>query len=336
MRKEKGDIRMEAALKRIWARELEEDLTRINRALEDYLRVEGDLVAETGRFLLEAGGKRIRPSFVVLSSKLFSYDFDKVRPLAMAVELMHMASLVHDDVVDASLTRRGRPSVSARWGNEVAISTGSFLFAKVMDLVLDLEDPALFALFAKMCVQMTLGEIQQIRVAYNVEQSFRQYYYRISRKTGLLVAMSCQTGAMVSGATARETMLLRRFGHSLGIAFQIVDDILDLTADPRKLGKPCGGDIRQGIMTLPMIYAMESLPASQRDRFAEIFCLRDKDEALVAEALWLVKISDGIQRAQELANRYTERAQNCLSCFPKTRHRKNLQDLAEFVGKRKF
>ncbi|MCL1791557.1 MAG: polyprenyl synthetase family protein [Peptococcaceae bacterium] len=327
---------MEAALKRIWVRELEEDLARINHALEDYLHVDDDLIAETGRVLLEAGGKRIRPSFVVLAGKLFSYDFDKVLPLAMAIELMHMASLVHDDVVDASLTRRGRPSVSARWGNEVAINTGSYLFAKTMDLVLDLEDPVLFALFAKMCVQMTLGEIQQIRAAFNVEQSFKQYYYRISRKTGLLVAMSCQTGAMVSGASAKETMLLKRFGHSLGIAFQIVDDILDFTADPRKLGKPCGGDIRQGIMTLPMIYAMEMLPAPQKERFAEVFSMREKDEALVAEALWLVKISGGIERAQMLADRYTERAQTCLRCFPNTRNRRNLQDLAEFVGKRKF
>ncbi|MCL1917157.1 MAG: polyprenyl synthetase family protein [Peptococcaceae bacterium] len=327
---------MDAALKKIWLRDLAEDLDMVNCSLQEYLRDDDDVMAETGRFLLEAGGKRIRPSFVVLSGKLFTYSFAKVLPLAMAIELMHMASLVHDDVVDRSLTRRGRPSIPARWGDTVAINMGSYLFAKVMDLILDMGDPALWTIFSKMCVQMTLGEIQQIRAAYDVNQSFKNYYYRISRKTALLVGVSCQTGAMVSGASEGETLRMRRFGHSLGIAFQIVDDILDLTADPRKLGKPCGGDLRQGIMTLPMIYALETLPEMQRRRFAEIFCMREKDEALVAEAIWLVKSSGGIERAQKLVDRYTARAQQCLSVFPNTRHRKNLQELAQFVGKRNY
>lgn len=327
---------MEAALNKIWARELEEDLHRIDGALKEYLQDEDELIAETSRFLLEAGGKRIRPSFVVLSGKLFSYKYEKVLPLAMAIELMHMASLVHDDVVDASMTRRGRPSIPARWGNTVAINTGSYLFAQAMDLVLNMEDSALYALFARMCVQMSLGEIQQIRAAYDVNQTFKQYYYRISRKTALLVGLSCQTGAMISGASVRETMLLKNFGHDLGIAFQIVDDILDLKADPKKLGKPCGGDIRQGIMTLPMIYALEMLSQPRRERFIEIFSQREKDDALIAEAIWLVKISGGIERAEQLVDRYTKRAQKYLSNFPDTRHRKNLLELANFVGKRRF
>jgi heptaprenyl diphosphate synthase len=327
---------MAAVLEKIWLRDLEEDLDKVNRALHEYLRDDDDWIAETGRFLREAGGKRIRPSFVVLSGKLFSYSFGRVLPLAMAIELMHMASLVHDDVVDRSLTRRGRPSIPARWGDTVAINTGSYLFAKVMDLIFDMEDPLLFEIFAKMCVQMTLGEIQQIRTAYDVNQSFKNYYYRISCKTALLVGVSCQAGAMVSGASEKESLRMRRFGHSLGMAFQIVDDILDLTADPRKLGKPCGGDLRQGIMTLPMIYALETLAEPQKQRFAEIFCRQDKDEALVAEAIGLVKGSGGIERARALVDRYTGRAQECLSVFPDNRHRKNLQTLAQFVGERSF
>jgi heptaprenyl diphosphate synthase len=300
------------------------------------LRDEDDLLTETGRFLLEAGGKRIRPSFVVLSGKLFSYNIDKILPLAMAIELMHMASLVHDDVVDKSLTRRGIPSIPAQWGESVAIHAGSYFFAKVMDLVLDLENPAILKLFSKMSVQMTVGEIQQIQAAYDVNQTFKNYYYRISRKTALLLGVSCQAGAMISGASTQDTLTMHRFGHSLGIAFQIVDDILDLTADPRKLGKPCGGDLRQGILTLPMIYALEMLPEPQRQRFSAIFCEREKDDALVAEAIGLVKISGGIERAQELVDKYTARAQDCLRIFPDNRHRRDLQDLARFVGKRKY
>jgi len=313
-------------------KEVTVDLSRVEKELEKFLKVDDPILSQTCIYLLKAGGKRIRPGFTLLSGKFFDYSFERLLPVAMALEIIHMATLVHDDVVDASLTRRGRPTLSAAWGNSVSMATGDFLFAKALEIIVKIDDITVSRELAKVCIQMGQGEIQQIRSSYDVNQNYKQYLYRIKRKTALLIGLCCKLGAMVSRADKRQVWILSTYGHCLGIAFQIVDDILDITADPKILGKPVGGDIRQGIMTLPMIYALNY--SSENQRIRELLVKRDKTDEEVEEAVELIKRSGGIEESRKIVNLYIEKGIKNLKELPDIPSRKALIDLARFVAER--
>ena len=310
------------------------DLGKVEKELEKFLRVDDPILAQTCIYLLKAGGKRIRPGFTLLSGKFFDYNFEKLLPVAMALEIIHMATLVHDDVVDASLTRRGRPTLSAAWGNSVSMATGDFLFAKALEMIVKIDNIEVSKELAKVCIQMGRGEIQQIKSSYDVDQDFKQYLYRIKRKTALLIGLCCKLGAMVSRADKRQIWILSTYGHCLGIAFQIVDDILDITADSKILGKPIGGDIRQGIMTLPMIYALKYSPDQSRIR--ELLHKKNKTEGEVEEAIYLIKKSGGIEKSRKIVDLYIEKGIKNLKELPDIPSRKALIELARFVAERSY
>ena len=311
------------------------DLKRIENELIKFVKnSEYPLITDSATHLLAAGGKRLRPAFALLSGKIYGYQIEKLMPIAMALELIHMASLVHDDVVDASATRRGKPTVRANWGNTISMATGDYLLAKSLGLIAMINNPQVSRILAETSVQMSQGEIQQIRASFDVNQSIKQYYYRIKRKTALLISASCKLGALVSGAPKREIWALGAYGHSLGIAFQIVDDILDLTADQQVLGKPIGGDLRQGIMTLPMIIALKT--SEQKSRLRALLAKVDKTEDEILEAIELIKQTKGIEESRRLVDRYIKKAKNYLLELPASPTRNALADLAEFVGERKY
>ncbi|ADY56010.1 Trans-hexaprenyltranstransferase [Syntrophobotulus glycolicus DSM 8271] len=314
--------------------EIKADLTKVEKELDKLLAVDDPILSKTCVYLLQAGGKRMRPGFTLLSGRFFNYDFKKILPVAMAIELIHMATLVHDDVVDASLTRRGRPTLAAGWGNTVSVATGDFLFAKALEMIGKIDDPGVAKILADVSVEMCQGEIQQIWSAFDVKQNFKQYYYRIRRKTALLIGLSCRLGAMVSDGSLRHMWLLETYGHCLGIAFQIIDDILDIIADPDEMGKPVGGDIRQGIMTLPMIYALQS--SGHRERLGQLLALKNKKEAQVQEVIHMIKNSDGIERSRTVVDKYINKALKHLEELPKIPAKKALRELAVFVGERSY
>jgi len=315
-------------------REITSDLKKVEKELDKFLKVDDPVLSKTCLYLLQAGGKRMRPGFTLLSGKFFDYRFDKILPVAMALELIHMATLVHDDVVDASLTRRGRPTLAAGWGNTVSIATGDYLFAKALELIVKIDDTEISRTLAEVCVEMCQGEIQQIKCSYDINQNYKQYYYRIQRKTALLIGLCCKLGAMVSKANPRQIWILKNYGHCLGIAFQIVDDILDITADPKALGKPVGGDIRQGIITLPMIFALQESP--QADKLRILLSNETKTEAEVEEAVSLIKQSGGIEKSREIVNLYIDKAVKNLYELPDIPSREALIELAAFVGERSY
>lgn len=315
-------------------KDISADLRKVEIELEKYLTVDDPVLSQTCVYLLEAGGKRMRPGFTLLAGKFFNYRFEKLLPVAMAIELIHMATLVHDDVVDASLTRRGRPTVAAKWGNTVSIATGDYLFAKALELIMKIDNPKVSKMLADVSVEMCQGEIQQIRYSFDVEQNFKQYYYRIRRKTALLIGLSCKLGAMVSDANPRQVWIMGTYGHCLGIAFQIVDDILDIVAKPKELGKPVGGDIRQGIITLPMIYALKESPCHVR--LKELLASENKTEEEVQEAIDLIKASGGIEQSREIVNLYIQKAIKHLYELSDVPSREALIELANFVGERSY
>ena len=314
--------------------EIANDLKKVEKELVQVLKVSDPVLAQTCVYLLQAGGKRMRPGFVLLSGKFFDYRFEKLLPVAMAIELIHMATLVHDDVVDASLIRRGRPTLAASWGNTVSIATGDYLFAKALELIAKIDEPKVSRVLADVSIQMCQGEIQQIRSSHDVTQSHKDYYYRIRRKTALLLGLSCKLGAMTSNANTRQVWLMSTYGQCLGIAFQIVDDILDIIANPKVLGKPVGGDIRQGIITLPMIYALKDSQYS--DRLRTLLSKKEKSDNDIEEAARLIKDSGGIDKSREVVALYIEKAIRHLHELPDIASRGALIELAEFVGERSY
>lgn len=315
-------------------REISNDLNEVEKRLHEYVQSDLPLLSETSSHLLAAGGKRMRPAFVLLTAKLFNSHLNKTISLAMALELIHMATLVHDDVVDASMTRRGRPTVKANWGNKISIHTGDHLLAKSLLLIAEINNPEISRILAEVSIQMSEGEIQQIKSTFDVAQTPKDYYYRINRKTAMLISASCRLSAIACGAEPRQCWALGAYGHALGMAFQIVDDVLDITAKQSELGKPIGGDVRQGIMTIPMIFALKSSP--QRDRLAVILSLKEKSEQEVAEAIKLILDSGAIKESLDLAQKYVGKAKGYLKFLPNNKANKALDQLADFITIRKF
>lgn len=314
--------------------EISNDLKKVEKELDRILKVNDPVLSQTCVYLLQAGGKRMRPGFTLLSGKFFDYKFEKLLPVAMAIELIHMATLVHDDVVDSSLTRRGRPTLAASWGNTVSIATGDYLFAKALELIAKIDDPKVSRILADVSIEMCQGEIQQIKCSYDINQTPKEYYYRIRRKTALLLGLSCKLGAIMSNANNRQVWLMSTYGQCLGIAFQIVDDILDITANPKVLGKPVGGDVRQGIITLPMIYALQG--SNNSGRLKTLLAKKVKSEDETLEAVELIKESDGIDKSREVVTLYIDKAIKHLHELPDIGSRGALIELAEFVGERGY
>ncbi|WP_227395272.1 heptaprenyl diphosphate synthase component II [Jeotgalibacillus aurantiacus] len=311
---------------------LKSDIEVIEEELNQAIDSDTSLLKDASLHLLEAGGKRIRPVFVLLSAKIGNYDIHKVKNVAVALELIHMASLVHDDVIDNSDMRRGRKTIQAEWDNQVAMYTGDYMFARALNYMTALRDPEAHKILSNAIVELCLGEIAQIEDKYRFDQNLRDYFRRIKRKTALLIAVSCQLGA-VAGETDKESQKrLFWFGYYVGMAYQITDDILDFTSTEEELGKPAGGDLLQGNITLPVFFAMED------DRLRRKI-LRVHEETSpneMKELIDLIKTSDAITQSAEVSQRYLKKALKQLDGLPASRAKKSLRDIALFIGKRKY
>lgn len=310
------------------------DLKLVDRELQKIVQTHDPLLTETSAHLLNAGGKRLRPAFALVAGRTYEYNHDRLIPLAMALELIHMASLVHDDVIDESYTRRGIPTVKANWGDQVSIYTGTYLLAQSLVLIARCDHPVISRVLADISVKMCEGEIQQIVTSFDPAQTVKDYFFRIKRKTALLISASCKLGAVACGAPDYHIRALARYGYFLGMAFQITDDILDFTASQRVLGKPVGSDLRQGIVTLPVIYALAG--SAERSRLVEIIGNKEKKEGEVLEAINIIKKCGAIEKSFGVSNRYLEKAKKELLHLPSGGATKSLAVIADKIGKRKF
>ena len=315
--------------------DIRNDLQVLEKELHRVIEHEDPFLNQTSSHLLDAGGKRLRPAFAFLSAKFYNYSMESVLPLAVALELIHMASLVHDDVVDSAMTRRGVPTVKANWGNRVSMHVGDLIFAKSLIMIAKYQKTPLVAkVLSKISVKMCEGEMQQISSVYQSKQSIKDYLYRVERKTALLIAASCQLGAVACGAPKEIYLPLRRYGHKIGIAFQITDDVLDMCADQEKLGKPVGGDLRQGIITLPVVYALKKSP--HRKRLVELVEKVNKTEDEVLEAINLINKCGGLDYANAVVERYIAKAKAELDRLPDIPAKQTLSIIADFIKYRKF
>lgn len=305
-------------------------MNKIERELDRAIDTAEPVLQKTASHLLKAGGKRIRPVFVLLGGKFGAYDIERLKYVAVPLELIHMASLVHDDVIDDAELRRGKPTVKAKWDNKIAMYTGDYIFARALMIAAELTDPRIHRILSRAIVEMSIGEIEQIRDFNNWDQGLRHYLRRIRRKTALLIAVSCQLGAIATGAPDSAVRSLYLYGYNVGMAFQITDDILDFTGDEKTLGKPAGSDLRQGNITLPALYMhKQSTHADEFHRLAE-------DPAQIERVIEFVRNGEGLAFTQRLAERYLDRALAALDGLPAGRDRDALGKIARFIGERKF
>lgn len=260
------------------------------------IEADPDVVSAPMADLFAAGGKRIRPALVLLAAKTGRYDLRRLTPAAMAVELTHAATLVHDDVIDRSAVRRGRPTVAASLGDEPAIVVGDFYFAKAYEQAAATESAEVVTILAKAVMQICAGEVRQQSIRYHYGTGVDEYMPRIEAKTATLLAACCDIGAALSGLDGRERSGLRDYGRLLGLAFQIADDVLDYVGSEAEIGKPIGHDIAEGFATLPLMLAMDEPNHARRLRAL----LRDGHELSADEARQVVDVvrtSDGPQQA---------------------------------------
>jgi len=271
-------------------------------------------VTETSLHLIDAGGKRFRPLFTLLGAQMGPRpESDEVITAAAVVELIHLATLYHDDVMDDATMRRGAPSANSRWDNSVAILTGDFLFAHASRLVADLG-PEAVRIIAETFAELVTGQMRETRGPRPDDDPVQHYLTVIAEKTGSLIATSGRYGGMFSGCTPEQVESLRRFGAAIGTAFQISDDIIDITSPSTDSGKTPGTDLREGVLTLPMLYALQDRAVT--DRLRVLLAAPITDDAEVAEALDLLRRSPGVTRAQEVLAEHADAARSELVKLP--------------------
>ncbi len=308
-------------------------LLQVENKLHKSVAVKDERLTASAIQLVEAGGKRIRPLFALICGRLGNANPHDVESIACALELVHMATLVHDDVIDDAVLRRGKPTVRSEYGNLAAMYTGDFLFARAIGILSGIHNPYIHNEISKAMVRMCEGEIEQIRDFYNWNQTFRTYLRRIERKTALLISVSCSLGAMAGNADFPVVHALRRFGYFTGMAFQIIDDVLDFAGTQDVVGKPVGNDLRQGNLTLPTLLAAKDgvYAAEMRQLVTE-----QMDESSAMRAIEIVQKSGALKEARRIAFSYLNKARLQLESLPVGQIRDELIIVAEFVNQRMF
>ncbi|HEY3316122.1 MAG TPA: polyprenyl synthetase family protein [Bacillota bacterium] len=312
--------------------EIQPDLERLEQFMAQCLSDPEPTVKDASLHPLRAGGKRLRPALVLLAAKFHDYAPERLIPVAAGVELMHMATLVHDDVIDDSPTRRGLSTVNSRWSNKVSVLVGDHLFAAAVALIAQNSDNETIKLLAHTISEVVRGEIKQTNAGWRLGLTEAEYVERIGLKTASFFGACCHVGARLSGAPEGITLELRQYGLEIGVAFQMMDDVLDVNGDARDTGKPVGGDLKSGVLTLPVIYALAHSP--DRARLEALIKSRSFNNGQLEEALEVVRKSGGVEYTLKTAAGYVDRAKVRLEGLPDRPTKGTLLSLADFMANR--
>ena len=315
---------------------IQEDIKELNDGLVQAVASPVDIVTEIGTHLVTAGGKRIRPALCLLAAHGGpSYSLERLLPLAEALELIHTASLVHDDVIDEADTRRGSVTANAKWDNQIAILSGDYIFARAFGLIADGEyGNYVSKRLAELVCNLSVGEIIQNHTVYQAVKDLDNYYSRIQKKTADFLEICCELGAYVGGLAEEDVRRLAEYGHCIGMAFQITDDLLDILQTSEQIGKPAGNDIRQGTVTLPVIHALNVSPDAEE--LEKIVTDSQMTDEMVTRALDIVKATDGVEVAKVKVDEYLERARAVLPESLAPDIREAFLMVADFIGDRDF
>jgi octaprenyl-diphosphate synthase len=311
---------------------IQEDLLAIENRLKSVGMVDTLWLNEILGYALKGGGKRLRPALAILSASFYDYNLERLMPMAMSVELMHLATLVHDDTIDNSFVRWGRPTVNKIWGMEKAVLLGDYLFAKAGALTAETENIRVIKLLPQTLMIITGGELAQASSSFKLDQSPDQYFFRIASKTAALFVFATESGAVLSKAPAKSIKVLHDYGYYLGTAFQVIDDILDFIGTEEEMGKPVGSDLLQGTVTLPALMLMERYP---KDNPVKNFFQHREQKEYVKQVIEMVRNSDIIQECFDIASEYRNKACKNLKSLPEKEARTVLTNLAEFIVSRR-
>ena len=310
---------------------VEADLVRVERVFRDEFLSDLKVISDVASHVRDAGGKRIRPALLLLASRLFSHSSDRMITLGAVVEYIHTATLLHDDVIDEAATRRGRKSANSRWGNKTTVLIGDFLYTKSMAMALTQDNLGILRLLSDVTLRMIEGQVLEIEREADLSVREDQHIDIIRRKTADLFAACMRIGAILGNASPEEEKALSAYGLALGLAFQMKDDLLDFTASEKKLGKPVGLDLREGKLTLPVIYMLEKGDAQTRAMVEMVVEDRNFDRVSHTEIVSLAKRSGAIARAEAVAVQQAEAARAAISVFPPSAERTALLTLPDFI-----
>ena len=313
---------------------IKSELVHFNSIFKESLKSKVGLVDLITKYILKQKGKKVRPLLVLLSSKVAGGVTERSYRGAILVELLHTATLVHDDVVDSAEKRRGLPSINAVWKNKVAVLMGDYLLSRGLLIAVDGEDFDFLKIVTNTVKRMSEGELLQIKKTQKLDIDEETYFSIISDKTASLLSTCCEIGALSSSANTEYQIAMRNFGEYLGRAFQIRDDILDYVGSSKIIGKPLGGDIKEKKITLPLIHALKAAPAKEASEVIKLI-KKNKKRDNISEVLAFVRKYDGIEYANSKAMEYSHKAKETLKIFPTSESKLALEALVDFVIERK-
>jgi octaprenyl-diphosphate synthase len=313
---------------------IHDDLERVEKEISLETVASVEVVTQIGQYLQESGGKRLRPSLLLLASKLVGDGGESAIHLGAVVEIIHAATLVHDDVIDDARTRRGRPSANAQWGNHTSVLAGDWLYMEAFQVALRERNFHLLDLLIGLTQMMVEGELLQLERIGRIEVTEADCMELVDRKTACLFSVCAKLGALVAGADSQTEERLGDYAWNLGMAFQLVDDLLDFTSREKVLGKPVGNDLREGKVTLPLVYALEQASGEERRRVETILRDRNYDRVPFPLILAMVERYGGIARVKERAQAFTEKARGIIGEFPESPYQRALYSVTELVTER--
>jgi octaprenyl-diphosphate synthase len=313
---------------------IEDDLKTLEVAIDRMVTTRIDLIKNVVTHIIRSGGKRVRPILVILTSRLCGYEGQGHIPYAAIIEFIHTSTLLHDDVVDNAPTRRGSMSANVLWGNEASVLVGDFLFSKSFDLMVEGQNLELLRVVSQTTTALAEGEILELIQTSDIDTTEEQYFDVITNKTAVLFSAACEMGAILGSGGDGQRARLRQFGHHLGMAFQLIDDILDYTSRDDVLGKHVGTDLEEGKVTLPLIHALRSANAKERTRIAQVLQkpkVSKKDFSAIKKVIGRY---GGIEYTIASASGHVSHAMELLKLFDPSPYREALMTLTSYIVER--
>ncbi len=315
---------------------LQDDFNAAEEVINSNIHSTIKVIPDLSNYILESGGKRFRPVLLMLTASLCGYRGRKAHVASAVAEYIHTATLLHDDVVDEADMRRGQAAAKTIWGNEASVLVGDYLFARSFQMMVEECGQEVLKIMSRTCISLAEGEILQLVKSFDVEITEEEYYSVIYGKTVALISACCEVGAVIAGASPDARENLRRYGEEIGYAFQIVDDCLDIAGDPARTGKPLGGDLKEGKVTLPLILTLQEASGDERKAIKEVILAAEPPEDGFERVKGIVDRHRGVERSIERAWEHVKRAMERIAGFRECPERDYLEGIARFIVERDF
>lgn len=316
-------------MSKVIAESVKQDLTSVNKLIYEALKSNVPMVEQIAEYLIKSGGKRLRPLLTLLVAKALGYEGEKHIILATLIEFMHTSTLLHDDVVDASTLRRGKPTANSNWNNAACVLVGDFLYSRSFEMMVEVGSMPIMATLSRGTCLIAEGEVDQLANIGNLDLSREKYYEVIGKKTGVLFAVAAKSAAILAGADAKIQEKSYQYAFELGLAFQIMDDWLDYAGDAKTMGKAVGDDFAEGKITLPLIYLLKSAKATEKPLLLEI--VKNKNTAKLDFIIEKMREYNSLEKSYEAAQKSIAKATGALSAFANSKYKNDLLKIADLA-----